>query len=203
MKLYLLDNPSRPSVFAQFCHVGTWSEGELCDACGQTLQHLIEPLQIEWDPGTETIGDFSWCGYTAVVRNDVRSFLEENGFECIFGRVEVLPPTGWKRTQRARVPFPYTGPELWWLIPTRRVALDEAASGVRLEIDCPRCGQKDYSFRRTGIVIRAGNWNREKLFLIDQFGESGAMFVPDFALAELIDRGITNLKPIEAGVIVD
>lgn len=199
MKLYLLDDPAQPGRFARFTHVGTWSEGELCDGCGQCTQELIEPLQIEWDPGTDRIGDFSWCGYTAVVRNEARSFLEEGEYPCRFGRVEVVAPTV-TRSRRRRVAYPYTGPELSWLIPTRRVALDENASGIELEVDCPQCGQKDYSFRQTGLVIPADEWGGEKLFLIEQFGKSKATFLPDFALSQLIEQGFTNLEPVEAGV---
>jgi|SRR5882724_5099746 len=200
MKFYLLTDPMKPGEFAQFAHVGTWSKGSLCESCGNGTEELVEPLQIEWDEGTERIGSFSWCSYTCVVTNDVRRFLAERRVECRFGRVEFVAPEK-KKTRQPRVPFPYTGPHLQWLIPTRRVALNEAASGVTLVSDCPRCGTKRYTFKRDGLVIDAGKVGTASLFIIDQFGKSDATFVTEPLLAEMRSQGFTNLAPRLAGEI--
>src|SRR5689334_9597007 len=110
MKFYLLDDPAKPALFASFSHVGTWSKGKMCKGCGISTEKLVEPLQIEWEPGTQTIGSFSWCGYHCVVTDEVRGFFEGVTADCTFGRVEVMPPT--EKTKLPRVGFPYTGPRL-------------------------------------------------------------------------------------------
>ena len=140
MKFYLLENPMKPSVFAQFAAVGAWTDGSICESCGELIGgERAEPLQTEWEDGTDRIGSFSWSSYTCAVTDDVRQFLVERGVDCLFGRVEVMRPT--RKTRRLRVPFPYTGPNLHWLMPTRRVPLNEARSSIKLVSDCPQCGQ--------------------------------------------------------------
>lgn len=113
--IYLFDDPAQPGKHARFSHVGTWSDGYVCKPCGNTTERLIEPLQIEWNDGTEVIGDFSWCGYTAIVLDPVKSFLKKNGFDAKYGKVDVMRPTA--KAKRPSVSFPYEGPKLLWLIP--------------------------------------------------------------------------------------
>ena len=197
MKFFLLDDPARPGEFARFSHVGTWTPGTVCKQCGLSSAELIEPLQIEWNPGTDRIGDFSWCGYTCVVIDKVRRFLTNAGFKCGFGRVEVTPPT--EKTKMPRVPHPYSGPTLSWLTPGKRLRLDTARSGVELVSDCCRCGQKRYTFKREGLIIDARDWFGEKIFCIEQFAKSGATFVTELGLNALAKEGFANLCPRPAG----
>ena len=204
MKIYFLDDPATPGRYAQFSHVGTWSHGYVCKSCGHGTSILLEPIQVEWDFGTDRIGSFAWCGYTCIVLDQVLQFLINNKFECRFGRVEVMPPE--KPTKRykgiKRVSHPYTGPNLHWLIPTAQVKLNEERSGVKLESDCQACGQKHYTFRRTGIIIDSKNWNGQKMFLVDQFKKSGITFITESALELLNQQEFTNWKPLLAGEIV-
>lgn len=199
MKIYLLDDPAKPAEFARFSHLGTWADDRLCEVCGESSAHLVEPLQIEWNEGTTRIGDFSWGGYTCVVTDAVRESLVREAFECRFGRVDVLAPT--EPSSRPRVAFPYRGPQLSWLIATTRVRLDEPASNVEHQSDCGACGQKRYTFKREGLVIPSTAWRGEKLFLIDQFGRSSAKFVTEDGLTILRREGFSNLSPRLAGVI--
>ena len=199
MTFFLLDDPMKPDRFAQYAHIGTWTDGEICKECGVNSQWLTEPMQIEWDPGTETIGDFSWCGYTCVVTARVRRFLTQNDFACRFGRVEVMPPR--YRTRMPRVPYPYTGPKLNWLRPVKRLSLNEGRSGVTMESDCWACGMRRYTFKREGLVIDAESWSGEKMFRISHFDRSAATFVTEDALKELTDQGFTNLCPLKAGIV--
>lgn len=201
MNIYLLDDPGKPAVCAMFSHVGTWHPDDyICKQCGQYVGvGLIEPLLIEWDPGTENIGDFSWCGYHCIVKDHVRAFLQERGFECEFGRVEVVRPTG-PKYKMPRVKFPYAGPNLHWVIPTTRLELNEEESGVTLVMDCAVCGVKSYNIKREGLVIDGLNWRDEKMFRIEQLRGS-ATFVTKQALDELLCAGFTNFCSRPAGVI--
>lgn len=199
MNFYMLDDPAAPAEFARFSHVGTWVDDRVCDLCGEPTARLVEPLQIEWEEGTDRIGDFSWCGYHCIVLDPVREFIEAGGFECTFGRVEVMQPT--QKATRPRVSYPYRGPRLSWLIPQVRVSLNSRASGLKLLADCAKCGQQRYTFRRENLVITRNSWHGEKIFLIDQFGRSRATFITEVALAALIDVGFANLSPLLAGRI--
>lgn len=199
MNFFLLDDPARPGDFARFSHVGTWTRGSICRGCGLSSSELVEPLKIEWDPGTERIGDFSWCGYHCVVVDNVRRFLANAEFECEFGLVEVVPPT--EPTRMPRVPFPYRGPVLSWLIPTKRLPLNTELSGLVLASDCPECGQRRYRFKRDHLVVDARDWNGEKIFRLEQFGRSRATFITEFGLDAIKTCGFTNLCPRSAGTI--
>ena len=199
MKFYLLDDPQIPAKYAMFSHLGTWSNVGICKTCGLSTDKLIEPILVEWEPGTDVIGDFSWCGYTMLVRDRVKQFFDDEKLNCWYGKIQYAPPTGRKRPKR--VPFPYTGPRLYWAISQNRVLLNEKLSRVDLEIDCKVCGQKDYTFRQTGIVINKSDWKGEKMFEFVQFGKSGATFVIEPLLKEMIARGFTNFTYMESGVI--
>jgi hypothetical protein len=199
VNIYLLDDPAKPAEFARFSHVGTWSDDRVCDVCGEPTSRLVEPLQIEWDEGTDRIGDFSWGGYHCVVVDALRSFLEAHAFEVAFGNVQVVPPTA--AAVRSRVPFPYVGPHVSWLIPIARLHLDEEQSGIRLISNCSVCGQKRYTFRRDGLVLRKQAWHGEKIFVAEQFGRSRATFITEQALLALTRAGFSNLCPRLAGQI--
>lgn len=199
MKIYLLDDPAKPAEFARFSSVGSWADDRVCGVCGESTARLIEPLQIEWNEGTDRVGDFSWGGYHCVVLGSVRSFLESQAFDVTFGKVLVMQPT--ERATRSRVQFPYRGPNLSWLIPMARLKLDEEQSGVRVISDCSACGQRRYTFKRDGLVLPKGAWQGEKVFVIEQFGRSRATFVTEEALTLLTHQGFSNLCPRPAGQI--
>ena len=119
-------------MFASFAHFGTWEKfKDFCKECTAPASKLVEPLHIEWEPSSDLIGDFSWCGFTTIVLPKVKEFLVNNGFECRFGKVEVFKNTSAKKRDRI-VPFPYTGPELNWLIPKKRLNLDIEKSGLEV-----------------------------------------------------------------------
>jgi hypothetical protein len=202
MKIFLLDDPMRPADYAMFSATGTWSKSAgVCPNCGDPSQSKIEPLRIEWEPGTETIGDFSWCGYTCVILDKVRDFLGDNAYECKFGEVEVLSLDKHTRSKRPRVRYPYHGPHLSWLMPTRRVELDAANSKVSLKTDCHVCKRKHYTFKREEIHIAKNQLCGAKMFLVDQFGRSDATFVTEQALLELTAMNFSNLCPKLAGEV--
>jgi hypothetical protein len=199
MKIYLLDDPAQPTKFAHFSHLGTWVDDRVCSVCGESTARLVEPLQIEWEEGATRIGDFSWCGYTCIVTGEVSEYLMHKMGDCRFGKVDVLPPAG--PSSMPRIGFPYCGPQLFWLIATARVRIDEGASKVEQQSDCPVCGQKRFTFKREGLVIPSAAWRGERLFSIDQFGRSSAKFVTEDGLEILRREEFSNLAPKFAGVI--
>ena len=199
MKIYLLQDPGLYDMYARFSHVGTWSDGGFCSACGEATSNLIEPLQIEWDPGSDRIGDFSWCGYVAAVTDNVKSSLSSHGFDCEYRKTEVMKPQNIEKYNT--VDYPYKGPALNWVLPKSSLMLNEKMSRVDLSSDCGECGQKLYTFRREGIVIDSSQWNGEKIFSIVQFDKTFAIFSTEEGLQEILYFNFTNLGYSECGYI--
>jgi len=110
-----------------------------------------------------------------------------------------MPPT--EKTKMPLVMHPYSGPDLLWLIPIKRLPLNTARSGVELISDCSKCGQKRFTFKRDGLIIDASDWHGERIFYIEQFGKSGAIFVTEDSLNAIAKEGIKNLYPRLAGSI--
>ena len=200
MNMFLLHDPKLLTQCARFSHVGTWTSGVLCKNCEQPTSNLVEPLQIEWGPGSDIVCSFSWCGYVAAVKESTGLHLLERGFECNLGEVAYVRPR--TDSKKKIIPYPYSGPKLNWLMPTGRIPLNEKESGVDLIVDCNDCEQRKYTFKTKGIVIDKERWLGEKLFCIEQFSRSRAMFVTEEAVAILQQRMATNIAFSEAGVIL-
>ena len=200
MKIYLLCNPQLNSEFARFSHLGTWTDGKLCEECGQPTSKLIEPLKIVWEPDSSYVGDFSWCGYIAVITEAISHFLISEKFEINLGSVRVEPPSA--KTKKKIVPFPYTGPKLEWLIPSDRINANERKSNIDLLIDCQKCGQSKYTFKRNGIFIDSENWKGQKIFCIEQFTRARTMFVTEDAKNIILSKNVSNISFLEAGTII-
>ncbi|MDW8801453.1 hypothetical protein P8V03_09830 [Clostridium sp. A1-XYC3] len=199
-KIYLLININNIN-FARFSHVGTWETfREPCVNCQRTTEKLSEPLLIEWEPGSDLIGDFSWCGYSIVVLDNVKNFMIKKEFECEFGKVEVVKNSTTKRKTKM-VQYPYEGPNLNWLLAKSKINLDVDKSKLELKNDCVVCNLREYKFKMDNIVIPRVNWNNEKMFKISQFNNSAATYVTRQALEELLSEGFTNFKYKEAGYI--
>lgn len=200
MRIYLLIN-WEDYDFARFSHTGTWSEEtESCAKCEYSNQHLIEPLQIEWEPGSDSIGDFSWCGYTIIVLDRVKEYLIEKEFGCDFGKIEVKKTTTPKK-KRKNIPFPYKGPTLNWLMPKKVINLDTKKSGLEIDENCSICNRLQFRFKMDGLVIPKEEIKGLKMFKITQFGHSSATFITEDSLKELLDQNFSNFWYKEAGSI--
>jgi hypothetical protein len=200
MKFYLLEDPNKYKEYARFSHRGTWTDGKLCEKCGLDNSILVDPLQIEWEPDSDQIGDFSWCGYTSVVQEKVKKYLIDTGQDCDYGEVIVLPPP--KVGKKKIVNYPYDGPNLYWLKANVYIDLDIEKSETPLLIDCAYCGQKKYKFRRNNLMVNVDSWSGEHIFQLKQFKKSSATYVTQELLFELIDQGFENIGYIEAGKII-
>lgn len=200
MRIYLLHDPQNYRNCARFSHVGTWTSGKLCEACGQPTSKLVQPLLVEWEPDSDQVCHFSWCSYIAIAMTSLAEQLMERGIEWELGRISYVKPES--KTDKKRVPYPYMGPRLSWLMPRERIVLNENKSGVELLIDCDKCGQKKYAFATRGIVIDRQNWQGEKVFHIKQFGRSRAMFITETGVEVLNALGVDNVAFSEAGAIL-
>jgi hypothetical protein len=201
MKVYVLVDYIRDEFieYAEFHHCGTWSnEKEYCKYCEYSDEILIEPLEIRWDPGSNKIGDFSWFGYTVVIQDRVKEFLMKNDYKCEFGKVIVKEPKE-KKNKLKSVPFPYEGPMLHWLKSVPYINLDINASGLEVKRDCDICGRFAYKFKMDDIVISKSEINDLKMFGIKQFWRSGAIYITERSLDEIMSNNFTNFRYYEAG----
>ena len=199
-KMYLLMNELGRDDYADFAHIGTWEEfREPCEVCQKVTEKLVEPLRIEWDYGGDIVGDFSYCGYTIIVTDRVKDFLEKNNYNCRFGTVIVEKTRGKKRGKL--VPYPYEGPHLNWMMPQDMVNLDIEINGLSPLIDCPKCGHKQF-FRMDGLVIPKLEVEGSKMFRIKQFGLSKATFITEETLQEMLAQKFTNFWYYEAGKVI-
>jgi hypothetical protein len=213
LKIYrigMYENPTTDRVmamksidYAHFSVVGTWSSArEPCNACGWHWQEIVPPLLVQWEPSTQLTGDFSWdgpFGYTFAVKDHVAEALSPKNFECRFLPVDYVKPT----RQRNTVPFPYKGPRLLWGECSATVELDMKATGVELLSSCSECGDRRYTFRSDGIVVRRRNWNGQPMFRIATNGRSEATFVTDMGRQILENARFSNIAFSEAGQIID
>jgi hypothetical protein len=190
--------------FACFSALGTWGgPSGLCNTCQQHWKDYTEPLLVQWEPSTDTIGDFSWdgpWGYLFLVTEPVVAFFHRQGFRCNFLGVEYVEPE--KGSKRSKcVPYPYAGPQQLWGKCETFIDLDPEASGVRLMIDCSECRRKKYTFRNEGIMIPRVNWHGEKMFRITTNGKSAATFVTEEGRRLIEDAGFSNVAFRPAGII--
>ncbi len=192
------------SKFADFSAVGTWvDDGSRCDACGWHGQSLSEPLLVQWEPGVDAVGDFSWdgpFGYVALITDRVVAFFHTHDFRCDLLSVKYVPP---EPCGNEFVSYPYTGPKQHWVKCTSIVDLDTDGSKVEVKLSCGECGRVKYTFRNQGIVIPKRNWHGEKIFRITTNGRSLATFVTEEARCEIEENAFTNIAFSLAGEIVD
>ncbi len=186
--------------FRAFSHRGTWANAGLCNTCERSLASLVEPLLVQWDEGSEIIGDFSYCAYTVVVKPTVVDFLKENAFEFEYRRTAVVPPNP-EVPRIPRVAYPYEGSTLHWVVPRILLPLDAARSGVGIESSCSACGYTRWRFAREGIVIDSAVWAGEKVFRIEHFAPSGAIVITEEGLSILRGTSFSGLGYHECGEI--
>jgi len=121
-------------AFARAGGRGTWYQpGE-----GKPSER-VRPLIIEWEPGSDVIGNFTWPGLGIIVTESVGRALSDRfrGFEL--GPVEMVQDAKLKRPQRVtrrtkpRVWLPYEGPPLYDLWVTAWVTADLEQSTLNLK----------------------------------------------------------------------
>ena len=192
MKFYLIE--SDDYKYLSFSHVGTWTKGKLCEGCGQPSSKLVSPLIIEWDKGENDIGDFSWCGYTCIVKENVFELFFNENIDCEFG--DVIDET--KGKYRNNIKFDNI---LKWILPAVKVPINLVKSNVELIVDCEVCNQRKFKFKREGLFIDKNKWDGSMIFYIEQFTRSDAVFVTEEFLDIIEKNSFSNIKFSLAGII--
>ncbi len=212
IKLFHFHNPHN-YYFAQAGRRGTWYPHPgpgLCRECRTSQQKRVPPLILEWEPGSDQIGDFVWPGIDdeIVITERVRHALEGRFRGFNFQPIAMWQDPKLKRSQRitkrtqSRVWLPYEGPPLWDLWVTARCHLDLRRSGVTFEKECSICGKKFYKgppFEERHLVVDSTSWGGEDIFRIEQ---SGWIFCTERMKEFIESAGFTNVSFLEDGEIL-
>jgi hypothetical protein len=188
-------------------------------------------MVIEWEAGSEIVGDFTWVGFgaEAFVTEAVLEALSErlSGFEP--GPVEMFeePDLDRAKETKPRVWLPYEGPRLFELLITDWVHLDGGRSSIRPSAPkCSTCGSE--AFHVEGVERRDSRWDKGRKELVrihrprlpgqgiyiaehDLGGTSifriyeqpGAVFCTDRVRDFVSERGFSNVSFLERGETFD
>ena len=202
MDIYLLTCGRHPERFADFAVVGTWKAGRYCETCTYPHSHIVSPLTVEWEPGSNQIADVHWDScYTFVVTDRVRRLLVGSGLKLKYGTVKHVRNSERIGKRTPHVKIPYRGPTLYWPTPQALVPLNEKLSRVRIEESCPDCGWVSKTFKSRGIVIDRQDFGGQHVFRIVQNEPSGATFVTEKGKRILEKLTLQNLGFARAGRI--
>ena len=125
MKLWRFSDPS-DQRYARATRRGSW-EGNPA--------RRVRPLIIEWEPDSDTVGDFTWPGFDSdiVITKRVGDALQKaqvSGFELAPVRMQENSQAARRRSKKPRVKLPYAGPELWDLWVTTWANIDRDRSSA-------------------------------------------------------------------------
>lgn len=165
MRIWRFSNPS-DYRFARAGRRGTWTPPDqvgVCPECTSSRQERVKPLVIEWQPGSDVVGDFTWPGFDSEIV--VKDFVMESllsrfsGFEP--GPVETVQDPKLRPTGRGkpRVWLPYSGPSLYEVWITTWAHIDAEISTVFLKNRCGTCGAMRYEV--SGVERWDSKWSPE------------------------------------------
>lgn len=144
MKIWRFSDP-RDDRFASAGRRGAWTAKaeSVCAGCTASMQVRAQPLILEWEPGSDEVGDFVWPGFGSEVVGSDRAIdvLEAfGGFEP--GPVEYMSSTSNGRGKQVRLP--YEGPRLREVWVTATAAMDRGKSTAELTRSCTECGREQW-----------------------------------------------------------
>lgn len=203
-----------------------------CTGCYEgAVLHIPYPITIEWNVGSNHVGDFSWPG-------SGRSIVKETVFEKIVNAFPIVRsepiemfqdpalkiPKNKKRA-KPRVWLPYEGPRLLEMVPIHSVPAHTRTTWAIMS-RCRVCGRD--GIRLDGYELREHRWSQEKkdlipfhrkrepghgLFVSGQLIKGRSIFRVDELYAWIFctnefkhfieDQGFTNIDFLEYGEVVD
>jgi hypothetical protein len=167
VKIWKLSDPG-DDRYANASRRGAWSPSVgLCTECGASRQRRVKPLIIEWEPGSDRIGDVTCVGFNsdaAVTDRAVKALDKCGGFEPspveMYQNPKLKRPRTSLRT-KPRVWLPYEGRPMFELWITLHVYLDPKKSSIRLLKVCETCGLRRYE--ALGIERWETTWDKDRL----------------------------------------
>lgn len=178
---------------------------EVCPACRTGTKYMSPtPLALEWEAGSDTIGDFSWpSGDRVAVQQRVIELLSGRYDTIHAGDVAMIQDPKLKRSKnrtrgKPRVWLPYEGPRLVELVVTH---LANIAPETTMVVDdpCPTCRRA--SRRLIGFELKEHRWSQEVMDLVP-YSKSRVpgqgVFVPR---SEVGGAGIFRAKEVVPGIL--
>ena len=202
MMIWRFTNPN-DERFAEASRRGAWSAGGQCPICKASTARRVRPLLLEWESGSDRIGDFVVTGFdsdVAISDPVAKALADVQGFEL--GPVEMVANASLvKRPASAapRVWLPYVGSSLFELWVNLKVPLDLQRSTVTVSNQCDLCGRREYAAE--GLEMIEGRWDKSRGELvrtrIPRAAHAG-LFVSDGLVPEL---AVFRVKEFPAWVL--
>jgi hypothetical protein len=194
-------------VYAHALKGGTYEELPRCPKCKLAGRKRVSGLVIEWDYGSNMIGDFTWAGEEIVVADRVRSCFVSKRFSGVsFEPVEMVQKKGLKIPRkeskaRTRVWLPYVGPPLWSLVITSSCNLDLQSSGRLLVPECDGCDRRRMVILdpTAPLVVQSTTWAGSDFFCIREMEK--LVFVSEAVRQAIEQCMFTNVEMKERGFI--
>ena len=158
MKIWRFHDPSDYQFVEASRSGGPWQEGE--------YKKRPNPIKIEWEPGSDLVGDFTWPSQAdIVVKDTVGRALQENsitGFELRSVEMQENSEPAKRRLKKSRVNLPYAGLPLWDLWVTKWIGIDRDRSTVT---EVRREDGSRY-FEVSGVERWESTWDQERMELV-------------------------------------
>ncbi len=144
-----------------------------CARCGAgAVYEIPRPLVVEWDSGSDSIGDFVLVGRRVIAKRTVAARLSAEFRGVSPSPVEMIQearfekPGARKRAKGDRVLLPYEGPPLVELWPTADI---EPLPSTTFEVlpPCSGCGSERRTI--TGVEVREQHYDLKKKALVPSF----------------------------------
>jgi len=208
------------SEFAELNRHYQEPEGEKCANCGAIVAPTNEILTVEWDDGSDQVGDFVHAGADIVLQESVAERLRvvATGFKTapikFFDHPNLRKPVSIRNDSEPRVWLPYDGPPLCQFLVFQKVPLSHHST-VEVDSHCEVCGTIRYKRiigveRKTKALSKA-RIDGQGLFVSAADLKEDGFFSPigtsltlcTNAVKEFIQsEGFTNIELLEYGDVV-
>jgi len=206
-KFFNLRRQDYNDIYADALKGGIYEELPRCPKCKLAARKRLSPLVIEWDYGSNIIGDFTWPGEEIIVTDMVRTCFVSRGFSGIsFEPVEMVQKQGLKKPRkeskaRNRVWLPYLGPPLWNLVVTSWCNMDARSSGRTLVSECDGCLRKRMIVHDPAapLIVKPETWAGSDFFCIREMEKM--VFVTGAVRQAIEQNKLANVEMKERGYI--
>lgn len=209
------------SGFAEVSRHYKEPSGTRCPTCGSIIDPIHEQLTVEWDDGSDQIGDFVHAGADIILQTRVAEQLRQISSGFSYSDVTFYdhpnlraPSTALTNDRNRRVWLPYNGPSLSQLLVERKVRLAEQSTA---EIDhvCETCTRIRYK-RIFGVERKSHRISQPRvegqgLFIVAEDLKGDEVFSPigtsltlcTSRVKEFIEsRNFTNIEFLNYGDLI-
>lgn len=156
------------SGFAELNRYYKEPKGEKCPKCGSIINPIRETLTVEWDDGSDQVGDFVNAGADIVLQDRVAEQLRRiaSGFTTaaitFYDHPNLRKPaTAPEGDTEARIWLPYEGPPVSQLIVERKVPLADRST-VEVDRICEACSTIRYK-RIVGVQKKTRSLSKPRV----------------------------------------